>query len=291
MQNMESCDILIIGAGAAGIAAAKAAATAGCEKILLVDRKNDLGGILLQCFHHGFGCKLSGPEFVQELLEDFPAEIVWQPNTTVLSVSKEKTALLSSAEFGRRTVAFRQLILATGCREIPLGALPIGGTRPLGIYTAGQMQAMMNLHGFLPEGPAVILGSGDIGLVMANHMAEKGIAVTLVEQRPQCGGMAKNKKCLKQYPIKLHCSTTIREVCGEKILEGVILSDGTFLPCRTLLVAAGLRPERDLVYDLADVNWLHTCGNCNTVHPIVEAVVSEGELAGFSAYENIRGSL
>lgn len=288
---MVSCDILIIGAGAAGIAAAKSAAEAGCKNILLVDRKQELGGILLQCFHYGFGHNLNGPEYVEELLEDFPSEIIWQPNTTVLSVHKDKTAVFSSPDSGRRFVSFKQLILATGCREIPLGALPIGGTRPAGIYTAGQMQAMMNLHGFLPEGPAVILGSGDIGLVMASHMAEKGIDVTLVEQRPQCGGMAKNQTCLKKYPIRLFCNTTIREVCGEKKLEGVNLSDGTFLPCRTLLVAAGLRPERDLIWDMADADWLHICGNCNTVHPIVEAVVSEGEQAGLTAYENIRGSL
>ena len=288
---MVSCDILIIGGGAAGIAAAKAAAEAGCKNILLVDRKQEPGGILLQCFHHGFGHNRNGPEYVQELLDNFPSEITWQRNATVLSVHKDKTAVFSSPDSGRRVVSFKQLILATGCREIPLGALPIGGTRPAGIYAAGQMQSMMNLHGFLPKGPAVILGSGDIGLVMASHMAERGIAVTLVEQRPQCGGMAKNQICLKKYPIRLFCNTTIREVCGEKNLEGVILSDGTFLPCKTLLVAAGLRPERDLIWDMEDADWLHICGNCNTVHPIVEAVVSEGEQAGFAAYEKIRGSL
>ena len=288
---MEMYDILIIGAGAAGIAAAKAAAAAGCEKILLVDRKMELGGILRQCFHHGFGQNLNGPEYVEELLSDFPEEIIWEPNTTVLSVSGKKTAQLSGPKIGRKEISFSQLVLATGCREVPLGALPIGGTRPVGIYTAGQMQAMMNLHDVVPEGPAVILGSGDIGLVMANHLAEHGIAVTLVEQRPRCGGMAKNQICLKRYPIRLRCNATIREVRGEKKLEGVILSDGSFLPCKTLLVAAGLRPERELIWDVEGADWLHICGNCNTVHPIVEAVVSEGEQAGISAYENIRGSL
>ena len=288
---MEHCDILIIGAGAAGIAAARAAAEAGCERILLVDRKKEMGGVLLQCFHLGFGRNLRGPEYVQQLLEDFPAEITWHPNTTVLSVTADKTAVLCSPDFGRKVIAFRQLILATGCREIPIGALPIGGTRPAGIYTAGQMQAMMNLHGFLPEGPAVILGSGDIGLVMANHLAEAGISVTLIEQRKQCGGMVKNQRCLRKYPIKLCCNTTIREVCGQKQLEGVILSDGTFLPCRTLLIAAGLRPERELILEVEGSDWIHICGNCNMVHPIVEAVVSEGEQAGIAAYKNIRGSL
>ena len=288
---MEHCDILIIGAGAAGIAAAKAAAEAGCEKILLVDRKQEPGGILRQCAHHGFGQNLNGPDYVRQLLEDFPEEIRFLPKTTVLSVTKEKTALLSSAELGRKTVSFRQLILAAGCREIPLGALPIAGTRPHGIYTAGQMQEMMNLHGYVPQGPAVILGSGDIGLVMANHLAEKGIAVTLVEQREKCGGMERNQRCLRKYPIRLLCNATVREVCGQKTLEGVTLSDGTFLPCRVLLIAAGLRPERELIAELGEPDWLHLCGNCSTVHPIVEAVVSEGEQAGIAAFENIRGSL
>lgn len=288
---MEHCDILIIGAGAAGIAAAKAAAEAGCEKILLADRKKEMGGILRQCFHHGFGWNLNGPEYVEQLLQDLPEGICWSPDTTVLSVSGDKTAVLVSHRFGRTVVTFRQLILATGCREVPLGALPIGGTRPKGIYTAGQMQEMMNLHGFVPQGPAVILGSGDIGLVMANHLAEAGLSVTLVEQRPQCGGMAKNQRCLREFPIRLICSATIREIRGERTLEAVVLSDGTRLPCRTLLVAAGLRPERELIRDLEGKKWLHICGNCSTVHPIVEAVVSEGEQAGIAAYENIRGSL
>ena len=288
---METCDILIIGAGAAGIGAAKAAAETGCRRTMLVDRKEHMGGILLQCFHRGFGRNVNGPEFTRELLQDFPEEIVWCPETTVLSVSGDRTALLCSPRFGRKTVAFRQLILATGCREIPLGALPIGGTRPAGVYTAGQMQEMVNLHGYLPEGPAVILGSGDIGLIMANHLAERGIPVTLVEQRSQCGGMERNRRCLQSYPIRLRCNVTVREVVGQKRLEGVYLSDGTFLECRTLLIAAGLRPDRDLVWGLEDADWLHFCGNCSTVHEIVEAVVSEGEEAAQAAWRNIRGDL
>lgn len=288
---MENCDILIIGAGAAGIAAAKAAAEAGCESVILADRKKEMGGVLLQCFHHGFGWNQNGPEYIQHLLADFPETVTWYPDTAVLSVTREKTALLCSPLFGRKTVGFRQLILATGCREIPLGALPIGGTRPLGVYTAGQMQERMNLHGLVPEGPIVILGTGDIGLVMANHLAEAGISVTMVEQRGQCGGMARNQHCLKKYPIRLRCNTTICEIVGQKRLEGVVLSDGTFLPCRTLLVAAGLRPERELIWKMEDSDWLHFCGNCSMVHPIVEAAVSEGEQAGIAAWEKVRGSI
>ena len=288
---METYDILIIGAGAAGIAAAKAAREAGCQSILLVDRKSEMGGVLLQCAHHGFGRNLDGKAYTAQLLQDFPEGVLWQPNTTVLSVNGNKTALLCGPETGRKTVAFQQLILAAGCREVPIGALPIAGTRPKGIYTAGQMQEMMNLHGFSPEGPVVILGSGDLGLVMAKHMAERNIPVTLVEQRNTCGGMAKNQRCLQEYPIELFCGVTIREVYGIPALEGVILSDGNKIPCRTLLIAAGLRPERELVWELERENWLHICGNCNTVHPMVEAVVNEGKQAGRAAWENIRGTL
>ena len=181
---MEHYDILIIGGGAAGIAAAKAC---GGAKVLLADRKAALGGVLLQCAHHGFGKNQNGPEYTAELLEDLPKTLTLSLNTTVVSVSADKKALLRSREFGKKEITFSELILATGCREIPIGALPVAGTRPKGIYTAGQMQEMMNLHGLIPEGPAVILGSGDLGLIMANHLAQAGIAVTLVEKKDACG--------------------------------------------------------------------------------------------------------
>ena len=172
-----------------------------------------------------------------------------------------------------------------------MGALPIAGTRPKGIYTAGQMQELMNLHGFVPEGPAVILGSGDLGLIMAKHLADAGLDVTLVEQRDTCGGMLRNQRALENTAVKLICRNTVAEVHGEKQLTGCTLSDGTFIPCRLLLIAAGLRPERELVRDFSDREWVHLCGNCNTVHPMVEGVVNEGMKAGLKACEIIRGSL
>lgn len=288
---METYDILIIGAGAAGIAAAKAAAQAGCRSICLVDRKSEMGGVLLQCAHHGFGRNLNGPAYTAQLLQDFPGDVTWYGDTTVISVTAEKTALMSGHRTGRKTVAFRQLILATGCREIPIGALPIAGTRPEGIYTAGQMQEMMNLYDFLPQGPVVILGSGDLGLVMAKHLAEKNIPVTLVEQKTICGGMAKNQRCLTEHPIQLLCSDTVAEIQGYPHITGCITANGIFLPCKTFLVAAGLRPERELLSGLGNPDWLHICGNCNRIHPMVEAVVHEGKQAGLSAWEKIRGSL
>lgn len=285
---MEQFDILIIGGGAAGISAAKAAKGA---KVLLVDRKAALGGVLLQCTHRGFGKNKSGIEYAADLTKDFPQGISLALNTTVLSVSKNKTAVLSGKDFGLREIRFSQLILATGCREIPVGALPIAGTRPRGIYTAGQMQELVNLHGYIPNGPVVILGSGDLGLIMAKQLAEAGLSVTLVEKKASCGGMAKNQRCLAEYPIRLVCSDTIVQVHGYPHIDGCTTANGVYIPCQTLLIAAGLRPERELISDLETPNWLHLCGNCNTVHPMVEAVIHEGIQAGRTAYETIRGSL
>ena len=285
---MEHYDILIIGGGAAGIAAAKASAGA---KVLLADRKSTLGGVLLQCAHHGFGKNKSGMEYAADLRADFPETVTLALNTTVLSVSGSKTALLSGRDWGQREISFSQLILAAGCREIPMGALPIAGTRPRGIYTAGQMQELMNLHGFLPEGPVVILGSGDLGLIMAKQIARSGISVTLVEKRERCGGMAKNQRCLTEYPIRLICSDTVTRVHGQKQLHGCTTEKGIDISCKTLLIAAGLRPERELVSHLGSPAWLHICGNCNKVHPMVEAVVQEGKQAGHAAVENLRGTL
>ena len=285
---MEHFDILIIGGGAAGIAAAKECAGA---KVLLVDRKPGLGGVLLQCAHRGFGKNKTGVEYTRELLRNFPENITLALNTTVLSVSREKTALLCGKDFGRREISFSQLILASGCREIPMGALPIGGTRPKGVFTAGQMQELMNLHGHTPEGPVVILGSGDLGLIMAKQLAEAGLSVTLVEKKETCGGMARNQRCLEEYSISLLCGDTIREVLGSPHITGCVTEKGRELPCKTLLIAAGLRPERELVSHLGSPEWLHICGNCNKVHPMVEAVVTEGKQAGKAALENLRGAI
>ena len=282
---MEHYDILIIGGGAAGISAAKAAADV---KVLLVDRKAVLGGVLLQCAHRGFGKNKTGMEYAADLRQDFPQNVTLALNTTVLSVSEKKTALLSGKFFGRREVSFSQLILAAGCREIPMGALPIGGTRPKGIYTAGQMQELMNIHGFTVEGPVVILGSGDLGLIMAKQIAQAGLEVTLVEKKDTCGGIAKNRRCLDDFPIRVICSDTVAEVWGYPSLTGCVTAKGAELPCSTLLIAVGLQPEQELVSHLGTPEWLHICGNCSRVHPMVETVVQEGKQAGLAAYENTR---
>lgn len=281
---MEHYDILIIGGGAAGIAAAKECFGA---KVMLVDSKAKLGGVLLQCTHPGFGDNQSGVEYAAELAADFPEDITLALNTTVLSVSARRTALLSGKEYGRREVSFSQLILATGCREIPAGALSIGGTRPEGIYTAGQMQAMMNLHAVVPEGPAVVLGSGDLGLIMAKQLAQAGLMVTIVEKSNSCGGNYRNQWALAEYPVRLILTDTVAQIHGEKRICGCTTQNGVYLPCRTLLIAVGLRPERELVAHLGNPGWLHLCGNCNTVHSMVESVVEEGKQAGIAAIKNI----
>lgn len=286
-SGMGHFDILIIGGGAAGIAAARAAADAGCKSIALVERKQKLGGILLQCSHPGFGAGLTGGEYAAALVQDFPETVTLFFGTTVLSVEPNKTAHLS----GDRQISFSQLILATGSREIPLGALPIAGTRPKGVYTAGQMQEMMNLHGFVPQGPVVILGSGDIGLIMASQIAAMGISVTLVEQRENCGGLVRNRRCLKDNSIRLICSQTIDAVEGSPALTGCCLSGGEKIACRTLLIAAGLVPERGLLAELGMPSWLQMCGNCNTVYPMAEGVTADGRKAGIAAFQKIRGKL
>lgn len=280
---MEAYDLLIVGAGAAGIAAAKAAAP--CGRVALVECRTAMGGVLLQCAHQGFGQRQTGPEYIRQLLDGFPESVEFFPDTTVLSVGANRTAQLS----GGRSLSFRQLILATGCREIPAGSLPIAGTRPKGVYTAGQMQARINLHGFRPQGPVVILGSGDIGLIVAAQLAELGIPISgIVEQRPCIGGLARNRQFLRRTSLPVFLNNTVAELRGYPQLEGVSLLDGTLLPCRTLLIAVGLRPETELVWHLGNPDWLTLCGNCRRVQPMVEAVVNEGIQAGLTAGKQMR---
>lgn len=335
---MEKYDLFIIGAGAAGIAVAKAAwkeaesqkmqecwyeehgnyckhanhrkyanhsehsnhgehgnhsEYAGKYKIALCDKGPLAGGVLRQCFHRGFGHQQTGVEYADQLLEDFPEEITCFFNSTVLKVTEEKTLLLSSAEKGLQEIAFDHLILASGCMEVPAGALPIAGTRPKGIYTAGEMQAMMHLEGFIPEGPIVILGSGDLGLIMAETIRSAGVEVTIVEQKDSCGGLARNRKPVETGAVELITGASILMICGNQNLESVILAEGPerkegrTLPCKTLLIAAGLRPDRQLVRGLEEKEWLTLCGNCRQVHPMVEGVVAEGAEAGMQVVKQL----
>ena len=279
---MERYDVLIVGGGAAGMAAAGALWAAGCRSAVLVEEKPALGGILRQCVHPGFGRDLTGPAYAAGLCRDFPRELPCILNTTVTSLSPDRVATLSDG----RTVAFRVLILATGCREIPFGALPVTGTRPRGVFTAGQLQEMINCHGYRPRGPAVILGSGDIGLVMAWQLLTLGLPVTLVEQEDGMTGLPQNRARLAGLPLRFVPNATIREIVGLPSVAEVILSDGRRLPCRTLLSAVGLRPERELL-PAAMPDWAVPAGNCSRIHPRIESVLKEGADAAATALKRL----
>lgn len=288
---METIDILIIGGGAAGIAAAKGAYAVGCKSMRIIERGDALGGVLLQCAHRGFGGEMTGMEYACDLIGTLPKEIAIATGTTVVSIGEDRTCVVSSKERGLEKIAFRRLILAVGCREIPIGALNIAGTRPKGIYTAGQMQAMINLDGFRPKGPVVILGSGDLGLIVADHIADMGIGVTMVEQNARCGGIARNRRRILSGEIELICEQTIVEVIGKERITGVLLTNGAILPCSTLLTSVGLVPDRELVDGLGQPDWLFSCGNCRKTHAVIESVIAEGEQTGKTAFNTIRGIL
>ena len=221
-------------------------------------------------------------------MKDFPPQVELWYNTTVLRITEDRTALLSGRDTGLRQLGFRRLILATGCRERAFGSLGISGTRPRGVYTAGQAQALLNQKGRLPEGPVVILGSGDLGLILAGQLSEAGCSVAaLVEQKAQCGGMARNRRCIEQYRIPLVCSSTVSRVCGGAALEGVMIKnlatgEEAYLPCKSLLIAVGYEPERELVRGLEGAEWLRLCGNCREIHPMIESVITEGKTAGYA---------
>ena len=291
---MESCDLFIVGGGAAGLTAARSAAQQGVTSILLADRMDGPGGILRQCFHRGFGQDMTGPEYITSLMDGFPQNVRLLWNTTVVSIDENRTAVLSSPQFGLKEIKFRQMILASGCREMSAGSLDIAGTRPDGVYTAGELQQMMNLRGFVPEGPAVILGSGDVGLTMAWQLLEAGVEIKmLVEKKDQCGGLVRNWKRLERYCMPVCTSSTVTELFGENQLEGVRIcnrntGEEDIVFCRMLVIAAGLIPEQTLIRKIGLQPWLQLCGNGNRIHAVVEGVVQEGKQAGIAACEKLR---
>lgn len=301
MQNSNKYEIIIVGAGAAGITAAKAAFEKGCRSILVIDSRKEIGGVLRQCTQRGFGPGLTGPEYIEKLTEDFPTEVSVLLNAAVISITEDKTMTVSGRVCGVRKFCFEQLILASGCLEIPMGFLPIAGTRPDGIYTAGQVQEMINIQKKHLEDPVVILGSGDLGLIMAEQLSESGIRVkAVIEQKDSCGGMTRNRKGIEKYRIPLYCSSTITEVFGTKRLQAVRIKNSFTgveqdISCKSLLVAAGLRPDRTLLRNLKKIkqnteeypDWVCLCGNCNKVHSMVDGVIKEGRTAGSAAAEKV----
>lgn len=281
------------------MAAALSASERGCG-VLLVEAEGALGGVLRQCSHRGFGGGLTGPVYARELIDRTRASSVQvRTGTCVLRLSPDRTALLSSRR-GLERVAFGHCVLAAGCRERTVHALPMAGTRPAGVFTAGQAQRMMNLEHLDIGDNIVILGSGDVGQIMARQFVQAGKRViAMIEQKSSLGGLLRNRRaCVEAYRIPVRLRATVDEILGEDRIRGVMVRDlGTgrreMLACGTLVTALGLIPDRTLAGHGPAPEWLHFCGNCEYVHDMVERVVAEAASLGASLgkEENLEGHI
>ncbi len=319
-------DLVIIGGGPAGMAAAVAAHEAGIRDILILERDDALGGILRQCIHNGFGLhrfgeELTGPEYAYRY-EKMVAElgIEYMLNTMVIEVSPQRVVTAMNREMGIFSVEAGAVVLAMGCRERPKGALNIAGCRPSGIFTAGTAQKFVNMKGYMPGREVVILGSGDIGLIMARRMTLEGARVKAVcELMPYSGGLARNiEQCLNDFGIPLRLSHTVVNIHGRERLEGVTIArvdenrrpikeSEEYIPCDTLLLSCGLIPENELTKGAGirldrvtggaavngeretEIPGIFACGNVLHVHDLVDYVSEESAIAGRAAAKYILG--
>lgn len=325
---MKSYDIVVIGGGPAGLAAAAAAKRSGIDSILILERDKELGGILNQCIHNGFGLhtfkeELTGPEYAHRFIEQVQElNIEYCLNTMVIDISREKVVTAMNREEGLFEIQAKAVILAMGCRERSRGALNIPGYRPAGIYSAGTAQRLVNMEGFMPGREVVILGSGDIGLIMARRMTLEGAKVKVVaELMPYSGGLKRNiVQCLDDFGIPLKLSHTVVEIRGKERLTGITLAqvDGRGKPipgteedydCDTLLLSVGLIPENELSRGMGvdiepitsgpsvnesletNIDGVFACGNVLHVHDLVDYVSEEAAAAGENAAKYVKGIL